>query len=170
MAAVLTDPAVTPEAVKSMMTGLYSTILVQQAPAYRDMFDRLAAGEVPLAFHCSAGKDRTGVGAALILSALGVPRETIVADYVMSDQLVDYRKAMALDAEPAADDPYAFLRQLPPDVVAPLLASDASYIEAAFAEMEARHGTVEAYLKAELGVTDEELATLRASLLEQSNR
>lgn len=163
---VLMDPQVTPEAVKAMMTGFYATILEQQAPAYRDMFDRLAANEVPLAFHCSAGKDRTGVGAALILSALGVPRETIVADYVLSDQLVDYRKAMQLDQEAGKDDPYAFLRQLPPEVVAPLLASDAAYIEATFAQMEAQHGSVEAYLKAELDVTDEDLAALRANLLE----
>ena len=50
-------------------------------PQYTDMFARLKRGDTPLAFNCSAGKDRTGMAAALILSVLDVPRETILADY-----------------------------------------------------------------------------------------
>ena len=61
----------------------------EQAPAHQELFTRLAAGEVPLAFNCSAGKDRAGTAAALILSALGVPRETVVEDYVLTNRVVD---------------------------------------------------------------------------------
>ncbi len=52
--------------------------------AYRTMFARIADGAMPILFHCSAGKDRTGVAAALILLLLGVPRETIVHDYMLT--------------------------------------------------------------------------------------
>ncbi|MEG1944496.1 MAG: tyrosine-protein phosphatase [Oscillospiraceae bacterium] len=52
--------------------------------AYKKMFRALLEERVPMLFHCTAGKDRTGIGAALILMVLGVPRETIIADYMLS--------------------------------------------------------------------------------------
>src|SRR5262249_19543715 len=51
---------------------------------YTDMFARLVRGEAPLAFNCSGGKDRTGMAAALVLSVLGVPRATVIADYALT--------------------------------------------------------------------------------------
>ncbi|MCI4644079.1 MAG: tyrosine-protein phosphatase [Hyphomonadaceae bacterium] len=166
---VFSDPNATPEMVAAMMTELYSGILEQQAPAYRAMFDELANGEdAPMAFNCSAGKDRTGVGAALILSALGVPRETVVSDYALSEQLVDYAKEFELTGEEEVeeDSPYAFLRQLPPELVMPLMRSDPAYIEAVFADIEAEHGSVLAFIQTELDVTDAELASIRERLLD----
>ncbi len=49
--------------------------------AFKELFRALEAGETPILFHCSAGKDRTGVAAMLILLALGASDETICADY-----------------------------------------------------------------------------------------
>jgi protein-tyrosine phosphatase len=80
-AAVLMAPDVTGEQVRDVFIEAYRTMHLGYAPAYTAMFDELANGDIPLAFNCSAGKDRTGVAAALVLSALGVPRETVVADY-----------------------------------------------------------------------------------------
>lgn len=165
--AVFGDPEVTPAQVADAMAQSYPHMAEQQAPAYREMFDRLAAGEVPLAFNCSAGKDRTGIGAALLLTALGVPRETVVTDYALSEQVVDYQEAFLNTDEPvAADDPYAFLRQLPVEIVAPLLRSDPRYLETALDAFVEQHGSVLAYIQSELDVTDEELAAIRAELLE----
>ncbi len=63
--------------------------------AYRPLFQRLIDGTVPILFHCLAGKDRTGVGAMLVLLALGIPFETILEDYLhCSDAFqayIDYR-------------------------------------------------------------------------------
>ena len=53
-------------------------------PAYRALFGAIRAGQTPILFHCTAGKDRTGVAAALILKALGVSREDIVEDYLLT--------------------------------------------------------------------------------------
>jgi len=164
---VFSDPDVTSEMVTAMMTELYSGILEQQAPAYTAMFDELANGDLPLAFNCSAGKDRAGVGAALILTALGVPRETVVDDYALSEQVVDYSAEFELGNEEIdPESPYAFLAQLPPELVAPLMRSDPAYIAAVFEEIEAEHGSAIAFIQAELGVEDAELAQIRERLLE----
>jgi protein-tyrosine phosphatase len=155
--------------VRATMTALYGTLPDAFAPQYTVMFQRLTAGAVPLAFNCSAGKDRTGVAAALILTALGVPRDTVLADYALSDKVVDYEKAFAtpVSAELAAKNPtMGALARLPAEVRAPLLKSDPAYLDAALAAIEARHGSVEAYLKAELGLSDQDIQSLRASLLE----
>lgn len=55
-------------------------------PAYRILFAQIAAGNTPLLFHCTAGKDRTGVAAALILKALGVSRADILRDYCLTNE------------------------------------------------------------------------------------
>ena len=121
-----------------------------------------------MVFNCSAGKDRTGVGAALILSALGVPRETVVADYALSEQVVDYAREFELTGEEEVDpdSPYAFLRQLPPELVMPLMRSDPAYIEAVLDGLDAEYGSTLAFIQTELDVDDEELARIRARLLD----
>lgn len=54
-------------------------------PAYRKMFELMLEGSVPMVIHCTAGKDRTGVAAMLILLALGVDEETIIEDYMQTN-------------------------------------------------------------------------------------
>lgn len=146
----------TPEAVREAMKGLYRALPESHAAAFREIFRRLDAGEVPLAFNCTAGKDRTGAAAALILSALRVPRATIVEDYAMSDKVVDYRKVFADKASP--------LSRLPPELAEPLLRSDPAYIAAMLDSIDARWGSVDAYLLKELGVDKRQLARMRARL------
>lgn len=166
---------VTAEDVAASMAAAYPGIARDHAAMYEAMFDRLAAGEVPLAFNCSAGKDRTGVAAAFILTVLGVPKETVLADYAMSDKVVDYMKEFTAAPTPAAEpasaaeaaaNPYAFLAQLPPEIVAPLMRSDPRYLEAVYADAEAKHGSVIDYIKTELKVTDAEIENIQALLLE----
>lgn len=156
----LLSEGATPERVRSAMIDTYSRLPYEQAPSYKELFDRLAGGEIPLAFNCTGGKDRVGVGTALILSALGVPRETIVADYALTDKVTD--RAKARRAMPASHA----LTNWPAELLAPLSASDPDYLRAAFAAIEKRSGSVDNFLKNEVGVTDDELASIRAALLE----
>src|SRR3546814_13196926 len=72
----------TADDMRRTMIALYRMIPVDHAASYRAMFERITDGRVPLLINCSAGKDRTGVGAALILAALGVPRPTLLQDYL----------------------------------------------------------------------------------------
>ena len=170
MFTALLDPDATPEDVKLSMAEGYWEIAVGEAEGYTKMFDDLANGRIPLAFNCSAGKDRAGTAAALILTALGVPRETIVYDYSLSDDYVDYMaEFLGADARAAAaedpDSPYGFLFQLPPEKVAPLMASHPLYIESTFAELDNRYGSTLAFIQTELDVSDSELNQIRERLL-----
>ena len=156
-----------PERSAAAMTAFYRQMPVIYGERYAEMFQRIAAGDLPMVFHCSAGKDRTGLAAALILSALGVPREVILEDYAMSDDLVDYMADLR-EARESIDpeSPNAVWALLPEDVIAPFMASDPAYLAAALDQIEADHGSIDAYLRDELGVTDAALAGMRASLLE----
>ncbi|MBI1265125.1 MAG: protein-tyrosine-phosphatase [Alphaproteobacteria bacterium] len=145
-------------------SGFYRDMPGAFADRFAALFDMLEAGGQPAAFHCSAGKDRTGVAAALILTALGVPRETILADYALSDTFVDYMADIeASRASIDPEDPAAFWVSLPDEVLAPFMRSDPAYLAAALDQIEADHGSVDAYLTGVLGA---DLERLRALYLE----
>lgn len=161
---VLAGPGAGAEKSRATMTSFYRVLPEEHADSYREMFKLLAAGKTPLAFNCSAGKDRAGTGAALLLALLGVPREAIVADYALSDDIVDYRKEMT---ESAAKNPaYSALAKLPWETVEPLLASDPAYIAAAFDALEDKYGSADAFIEKQLGVTPAMKKAIRANLLE----
>lgn len=168
MFAAFSNPESTPADVRAAMAAGYPSILENEDEGYTAMFDQLAAGAIPLAFNCSAGKDRAGTAAALLLTALGVPREQVVADYALSQVYVDYMgEFLSPEAqEKGKDGPYAFLYALPPEMVAPLMESNPIYIESTLDAMAAEHGSALAYIQAEFDVTDEELASIRSALLE----
>lgn len=143
---------------RAAMIASYRRLPFEQAPAYREVFVRLSTGDVPLVFNCSVGKDRTGTLAALVLSALGVPRETIVEDYTLTNRVLDrnrFRVAGGGDR-----------RRISPDVIAAALEAHPSYISAAFDAVHESHGSIEGYLADILALGDHDLAQLRAALLE----
>jgi protein-tyrosine phosphatase len=152
----------TPEAARAAMINGYRRLPFQQAPAYREVFSRLAAGQVPLAFNCSAGKDRAGTAAALILSALGVARESVVEDYLLTDRVIDLKSVFMERAQKRNST----LMNQSPDLVAAILRSDADYLDAAFDAIEQKHGSVAAYLQDALGLNEEAMSAIRQQLLE----
>jgi protein-tyrosine phosphatase len=106
-------------------------------------------------YHCSAGKDRTGWATAVLLTALGASRETVMADYLASNgYLVEKNKAM-FSAMPAATA--AKLQ--------PVFTVRAAYLQAAFDEVDRRYGSFDHYLGEGLGLDDAALARLRARFL-----
>lgn len=161
---VLTGPDASPAATRAAMMASYTQIPNMQRENLAEMFRLLAAGRTPLAFNCSAGKDRTGIAAALILIALGVPRETVLADYALSDKLVDYRAQLQQGA--AKSQGYAMLARLPYELVEPLMVSDPAYLESALAELERQYGSIDRFLERELGLTAEHKERIRVALTE----
>jgi protein-tyrosine phosphatase len=95
----------------------------------------------PAVFHCTSGRDRTGILAALVLDLLGVPDDVIAADYVLS---VDSRRARDAYLREHEPERAAFFASLPASV----LAIDASTMELFLRELRARHGSVRALLEA----------------------
>lgn len=150
-------PDVTPQQAKAVFADFYRDVPFSYADHYRTLFAELLAGRAPLAFNCSAGKDRTGVAAALLLSALGVAREQVVADYLLSNRY--YRPAQPTPG--ANDSTSRLLASLQPAVVQVLMGVDASYIEAALDAATRKHGSLEAYFANELGVDAAGLRQLR---------
>ncbi len=180
---VLMDPEATPEKVEAAMAAMYPKILENLDEQYTTMFDRLAASDQAMIFHCTAGKDRTGIAAALILTTLGVDRDTIEKDFMLSEvyytTMTDARKALGGvesqgshsdghgDSEQAAQDPrMAMMAKLPKELLAPLTGVRMSYIDTTLNYMEQQSGSVLAYIQQNLDVTDEELQQIRANFLE----
>lgn len=99
---------------------------------------------LPAVFHCTAGKDRTGWAAAVLLSLLGVPRETIYEDYLRSNEYI----------LPLYQDRINALVATGVDQSIPLsiMGVNKAYLDAAFDEMGKRYGSVESYLSEGLGI------------------
>lgn len=152
---------------REAMLRLYRALPAQFELPYAALFARIAQGEVPLIFNCSAGKDRTGVGAALVLTALEVPWETVLEDFALTDQVVDLEQIYATQQTSLGlQERVGRIASLPPDVRAPLMSADPAYLQASFDAIRAEHGSVLHYLESRLGVTPGELERIRAQLLE----
>lgn len=150
------------ERAREVFAGSYPEMLKMQRPQHRALFADLIKGEGPVLYHCTAGKDRTGMATALILSALGVPRETILADYELSNRY--YRgqaSAAGADAQAQADPQMAMFMRLPEDVRAVFMGVDARYLQAVFDHIDRDYGSVEAYLDRELDVDAADIRRLR---------
>lgn len=153
-----------PAATRNYMVRLYREIPYDPrlVRLYRDWFKELGQGHAGV-IHCAAGKDRTGVGCALTLMALGVDEETVFADYEFTNQAVDLGRRMPR-IQARMEERLA--RKLDPAALRPMLGVEVDYLRAALDEMEARSGSVGAYLADELGVGATERARLRESLSE----
>ncbi|WP_067965320.1 tyrosine-protein phosphatase [Nocardiopsis trehalosi] len=126
--------------------------------AYRELVQQAAEGPTAMVFHCSAGKDRTGWGAALLLELLGVPRETVVEDYLASNgRLRQTRAWMAGNVRANGIDP---------ELVTPMIDVRRAYLESAYAEVEEVYGSFEGYVADGLKLRPETVAALRGRMLE----
>ena len=145
---------------RAAMAATYPAMLHSFAGQYRRMFAELLAGHAPLAFHCTAGKDRTGLAAALLLTALGVPRHTVIEDYLLTNTTLD-SAAMLKGAGSGG------MAALPAPVLAAMLAADRSYIEAALHALDTRPGGVDGYFRDELMLSTGDIRQLRTLYLER---
>ncbi len=164
-----TDAAPTAESVRAHMLQIYEEMPYEHADSYRRMFAELVAGRVPLAFNCSGGKDRTGIGAGLLLTALGVPRATVLVDYGLTEKIMDFeainRRTMAAGAGPAAG--FESMSNLSPAARAPMLRSDPAYLQRAFQTIERREGSIAGFLDKRVGVSSADVRVLRERLLKR---
>ena len=130
--------------------------------AFKELFRALEAGETPILFHCSAGKDRTGVAAMLILLALGASDETICADYAQTNvcrraeiEAVMQEHADEIAADPSCRNHYYRMAGVEPEL-APFVLDT----------IRSQFGSAENYLEAEYGLTPARLMRLRRMYLE----
>lgn len=150
---------------------LYRSLPMMLAPQMKLLFAALLAKQGPVEYNCSAGQDRTGFATAMILSALGTPRDVILKDYHLS---TTYRQPQwempPIDAAAHPNDPVAqmFARtngQARP--AQPLMDPDGkAFLSSAFDEIDAKWGSPIGYLEQVVGLTPLDIATLRAAYTE----
>jgi len=160
--------------VEQFMQETYPGILAGHREHYAALFDEMAAGDGAVVFHCTAGKDRTGIASALVLTALGVDRDTVIDDFMLSEtyynsQAGNQQMKEALKKSGEIDPMRQIYASLPAETLAPLKGVRRSYMTATFDTMEAQSGSALAYIQQELDVTDEELAKIRQLYLEPAN-
>jgi protein-tyrosine phosphatase len=165
---LLQDSEVSAPGMERAMIGLYQKLPTHFAVPYAAIFGHLTDGELPLVFSCSAGKDRTGLAAALILTSLGVSWADVLHDYCLTNELVDLERAFFSHpgGSVGLDDPQGNFARLPTLVRAPLLRASPAYLEAAFEAIERDHGSVARYRQSVLGISDAQLDIIRGHLLE----
>ncbi|MEJ7764003.1 MAG: tyrosine-protein phosphatase [Acidimicrobiales bacterium] len=150
--APVTDPV-------AFLSSHYLQMLDEGAAAIAASFAILSSPvRLPAVFHCSAGKDRTGVLAALVLSVLGVPDEVVAADYHLSGPAVERLVAWLSAAKPDLSEEMSrqprSLLSCPPEAMHAFLTA-----------LRSRFGSIEGYLTG-IGVEARELADLRRIMLE----
>jgi protein-tyrosine phosphatase len=141
------------------MVSLTRDLLFEHAEVFGRLVTELSDGtRLPAIFHCTAGKDRTGAAAALVLSALGVAREVVLDDYELTTH---YRSRVRIEQlRPKLAEVGVDVEQVRPFLSAPRPA-----LATALAAVDERFGSVERYLVEAAGVEPPALSELRANLL-----
>ena len=143
----LTAPVVT-----ELMRDLYRDLVNNESQRYAELFAHLLDNDAPGVFHCTAGKDRTGFAAALILLALGVSRDTVMADYLLSNQF--YKR------------PTLPVTDTPPEALAVLWQVQQGFLDASLQVVDQDQGGVARYLAHRLGLGPAALDRLAALYLQ----
>jgi protein-tyrosine phosphatase len=147
-----------------VMREIYMNYANNHADAFSDMFANiLNSSERAVLIHCSAGKDRTGFATALILSTLGVGKDVIMKDYMLSRQYFPIDIALARATQNYAPDESIMFD---PQIMLPVYEVQPEYLNTSFQEIERQFGTIESYLYHQMGVTKEMANELKERFLE----
>jgi protein-tyrosine phosphatase len=139
---------------------IYERFLETGRDAYRSLFATVAASDGGVLFHCAAGKDRTGVAAALLLEIAGVADDDIVADYSCSERLL---QDAFKDWKPT-EEQRARAETLDAETRAKLLLSEPEYIASTLGYVRQRWGSAAGYMS-HAGLDDATISRLRERLL-----
>lgn len=137
----LTGPDVT-----AHMQDTYRGFVRDNTPRFAEFFTHLLASDEPTVFHCTAGKDRTGFAAALLLKALGVPDAQVMEDYLLTNDRLQLPEASRMG--------------LPREAMEVLWRVQPGFLQAAFAEVDAMFGSLEGYFREGLALREPERARL----------
>jgi protein-tyrosine phosphatase len=157
----LQDPAFEEARARALVISMYRDMPQVYAPHLAALFEWLAeSSRPPLLIHCEAGKDRTGFVCAVLLLAMGVPLESVLAEYLLSRGRYRWSALRKLVGGAA-------LRPHARRALHVLATVDAEYLSAALSEIGAHHGSVEAYLRRVAGVTRAQLRAVKSNVLQQ---
>ena len=153
------------QALEHMIEG-YRMIAEVGPPSFQKLMDLvLDQSNWPILIHCNAGKDRAGVAVTLILEALGVDRETIMEEFLLTNKIGRSREKANLISKKSKDSRSARGISSGPSASAwfPIVGVQPEMLEAFYASVDEQYGSMDAFLT-ELGVDQEARSTLMASL------
>jgi len=159
-----------PEQVREAMRINYPQKLYSHRAIYKKMLLCLSEGHMPLVFHCAAGKDRTGVAAALILSLLGVSNQQIVEDYLITQNeikhlLETWAAGGAVDSDDYEDFQKSLSRQ-PRELIQPVFDADVNYINTLLEYVENTYQGFSNFAAQILELSDAQVKALQENLLD----
>lgn len=143
----LTGPDVT-----AHMQDTYRGFVRHNTRRFAEFFEHLLASDEPTVFHCTAGKDRTGFAAALVLRSLGVPHDEVMRDYLLTNERL---KPMQASPHGLAPEVQMVLWRVQPD-----------FLQAAFEAVAADYGDIEGYFRDGLNLREPQRERLRELYLE----
>lgn len=159
----LQEDQMNPEFMVTIMREINRELVLEHQPKFQKMFAELLDLESgAFLVNCSAGKDRTGFGAALILSSLGVPRETILYDYLLSGHYFPVERERARALEKYGPEMSAIMAS---EAVMPIAEAREEYLLAAFETIDNTYTSVEQFLEEAYGIGKEERRLLRERLI-----
>ena len=132
----------------------YILYVHQHKKKYQDFINLIAFGDIPLVFHCFAGKDRTGFGSLLYLGILGVKKEIIVEDYLLTNKFY---------MGPIVNEDW---RDTTSETLRPLFEARVNYIDAAFTEIFNKYNTIEDFVITELNIESQTIDLIKSKIFE----
>ncbi|MFI6053852.1 tyrosine-protein phosphatase [Streptomyces violascens] len=162
---ILADPVVAEEHLgggkaQALFADTYRSLVSSHSArsAYRTLLTELAADDAgPLLFHCTAGKDRTGWAATVILTLLGADEATVEREYLSVNPAVRQAFAPLIEGFTAQGGD--------PEIALAIIGVVPEYLAAALDEVATQYGSMEKYVREGLGVPDDAVARLRERLI-----
>ena len=146
----------------AIMRNMNRDFVASQTPQYAEMFRLLLTEDQQILIHCASGKDRTGFGAALILDVLGVEQESIVDDYLLTNDYLPLEQEIERLSGELSDHTGAAVSE---EILRPLLEVRPEYIAACFEEIKKRYESKEHFFETALDLDPEKISLLRERYL-----
>lgn len=158
----------TPEEVRDFMVTTYALIPFDPAHVrlFQQTFEALSTGETPLLVHCAAGKDRTGVLCWLIHRALGVSEDDALADYLLTNRVVDMEFRLDQVARVVSE---RYGKTFSEASIRAFMGVEEAYLASAAEAIEARAGSVAGYLETVLGLDERAREAMALHLLQPAD-
>lgn len=134
---------------KNLMEAFYIKCLTDNIPLLQDVITKITTSEEPILYHCTAGKDRTGIVTAILFSILNVDRETIVNEYLLSNY---YRSSKIKSTVKKAKLLKVIKPKLNTKVIVNFMSVDKEYINAVFEIIDSNYGGMDQFIEKELKI------------------
>ncbi|KGO94767.1 tyrosine-protein phosphatase [Flavobacterium subsaxonicum] len=141
----------------NLMLDLYRSVISDNIPSLKKLIHQIVDSNDAVLYHCSAGKDRTGVVTALLLSILKVDRETITQEYLLSNY---YRRAKLEKIISKVKIAKLVKTRIELQAIQNFMSVDERYLNAAFTEIDAKYGGIDLFIQNQLGIDDVQRALI----------